>query len=162
MILGKAEILKEIAAGWLKIDPFDETAIGMASIELRLKPEFGFFRESGKMVDPACVLADSDVVWRRTASQEGPIVAPWPQPNCRVVGKTVERITLSDGLCGWVTPKARTAIFGFSLSITTGFIQPGTQNEELFFLITNTGQLPLHLRPGIRICQLVLSRVGSE
>lgn len=49
---------------------------------------------------------------------------------------------------------------GLNLDIATGFIQPGTTRERLFFSIRNPGRSQVLLHLGIHICQLVLSRVG--
>ncbi len=154
MVFGKDDILKQIAAGRIVIDPFDEKAVGIASVELTLKPEFGIFSGTGGPVD----------VSRPTGSALNWIPASKSRDyklesgGC-LVGKTREKISLPLDICAWITPKARTAVFDLSLEISSGFIQPGTNNEHLFFLITNSGRLPILLHPGIRICQLVLNRL---
>jgi hypothetical protein len=47
------------------------------------------------------------------------------------------------------------------LSPVTGFIEPGTKKERLFFAIRNPGRSEVMLRPGVHLCQLVLNRVGG-
>ena len=43
MILAKPEILRQIRGGRIKIDPYDETAVGPASIDLTLDDKLRVF-----------------------------------------------------------------------------------------------------------------------
>jgi dCTP deaminase len=159
MALGKDEILKLIDAGRVVIDPFDKKLVEAATVKLTLGEFY---------------LADR---WPRTLSSrrppppppaKGSLVVPVAlkhpytlAPGDNVVARTKEAITLPDDICAWITPRARTAVLGLNLDIATGFIQPGTTRERLFFAIRNPGRSEVVLYPGIRVCQLVLSRVDT-
>lgn len=155
MILKKSEILKEINAGRLIIEPFDIASVKEASIELALGSEFGEFAKlpNVSIIDPN----------NPPSSTVFPLNLPTKpyelNSNWCVVGKTMEKITLPLDICGWITPRARTAIYKTSLDISSGFVQPGTSNESLFFLITNVGRVSVKLQAGMRIIQLILMRL---
>lgn len=152
MILKRNEILKEINVGRLIIEPFDITSVKEASIELTLGEEIGIFRGDIKMINS--LNPSNAVIWQPFTKAEYDL-----EPQERLVCKTKEKITFLSDICGWITPRGRTVTFGLSLSIAPGFVQPGTANETLFFLITNVGRVPVRLQPGIKIVQLILMRL---
>lgn len=152
MLLKREEIIKAINVGEIIINPYDINSVKEASIELTIGEEIGIFRSNLRLISS---LNPSDAVsWTPFTKAQYVL-----KPNERVVGKTKETITLSNNICGWITPRGRTVTFGLNLSIAPGFVQPGTTNENLFFIITNVGQVPVLLHPGIKIVQLILMRL---
>jgi dCTP deaminase len=159
MALKKNEILKEIKKGRVKIEPYNQEMVKDASIELTLGSPLGIFGEL-KDFKGEPIIIDPD-------QPPSCVVQPLPfektkyelAPNERVVGKTLEKITLSPDICGWITPRARMSIYELNLSISSGFVQPGISDQNLFFLITNVGRVKVILRPGIKLVQLILMRL---
>ena len=49
-VLTHDEILKEIAAGYILINPYDATAIGPASVDLHLGSEFRVFGKAREVI----------------------------------------------------------------------------------------------------------------
>ncbi len=159
MALKKDEILKEIERGRVKIEPYSAEMVKAASIELTLGSQIGVFGEL-KDFKGEPITIDPD-------NPPSSVVQPLPfektkyelAPNEKVVGKTLEKITLPPDICGWITPRARTSIYELNLSISSGFVQPGISTQSLFFLITNVGRVKVILRPGIKLVQLILMRL---
>jgi deoxycytidine triphosphate deaminase len=159
MVLGKPEILRLIDDGKVVIDPFDKKLVEAATVKLTLGELYLADRWPHKLSSrrppPPPPAKGSLVV---------PVALRHPYslaPGDQVVAGTKEAITLPDDVCAWITPRARTAVLGLNLDIATGFIQPGTTKERLFFAIRNPGRSEVILYPGVRICQLVLNRVGE-
>ena len=50
---------------------------------------------------------------------------------------------------------------GLVIHMTAGFVQPGINNRQVLE-IGNLAPFPLVLKPGVRICQLVLQRTEGE
>ena len=50
-VLTRDEILKNMEAGHIKIDPFDQKMVGPASIDLRIDNQFRVFRKLNSVVE---------------------------------------------------------------------------------------------------------------
>jgi len=153
-ILTKVEILNKINLGEIKIEPFYLENVKDASIELTLGNEFGRIKElhypiSSLEVDPNRPIIE----WQKVDNVF--MLAPYKS----VIGKTKERITLPADIAGWLTGRGRVTLLGLNIHIATGFIQPNTQGEELFFVITNLGTASVSLFPDAKICQLILFKL---
>jgi dCTP deaminase len=156
-VLTQKEILAEIETGRLCIDPFDLDQVGPASIDLRLGNEVRVpIHEQGCVVH---VTEDSDPADNtRLVQLSEPYVL---QPGETVHGATLEKISLPPNLCGWLEGRSRTARFGLTVHVTSGFVHPGVSNVQVLEMM-NVSRTPLALHPGIRICQIVLERTEGE
>src|SRR3990172_1007368 len=103
-ILTRDEILKEIAAGRILIEPFDPTCVGPASVDLHLGNEFRVFRKARAIIR---VEEDTDYesITEKIVANDGMIL----MPGETVLGLTRERITLAPSLCGWLEGRSRFA-----------------------------------------------------
>jgi dCTP deaminase len=156
-VLTADEIRRELAAGTLRIEPFEEDQIGAASVDLRLGREIRVpeVPENGLIH----VTEDSDPVEHtKLVSINGYYVL---QPGETVHGVTLERIFLPTNLCGWLEGRSRTARFGLTVHLTSGFVHPGVCNHQVLEM-TNVSSGPLALHAGIRICQIVLERTEGH
>ena len=156
-VLTRNEILAEIESGRLCIDPFDLDQVGPASIDLRLGNEVRVpIHEQGCVVH---VTEESDPADNtRLVQLSEPYVL---QPGETVHGATLEKISLPPNLCGWLEGRSRTARFGLTVHVTSGFVHPGVSNVQVLEMM-NVSRTPLALHPGIRICQIVLERTEGE
>ena len=154
MILTKKEILKEIKAKRVKIEPFDKKAVGPASIDLTLDNKIRIFKGkrtiSLKQTDFTKVTKIIDI-------RKGYIL----QPKELVLGITKEKIKLPEDLCGWLNSRSRFARIGLMSHITAPFIAPGVYNKQVLE-IYNAGQNPIKLTENIKICQLVLQECKGK
>ena len=155
-VLTRDVILSEIAAGRIAVDPFAPDQVGPASIDLHLDGTFWLFENRHTV---HCVSEDSDfeALTRKVEGSDGVLL----QNGETVLGLTVERVTLAPSLCGWLEGRSRFARLGLAVHVTAGFMQPGISNRQVLEM-TNLGPTPLMLRPGVRVCQLVIERCEGE
>jgi len=148
MILAKPEILSRISLGRIKIEPYDETAVGPASIDLTLDDTLRIFD-----TDQHITRADIDykTLTKRVDIAAGYLLAPGEL----VLGITREKITLPEDLCGWINSRSRFARIGLMSHIAAPFIAPGISNKQVLEIF-NAGRNKIRLMPGMKICHLVL------
>lgn len=151
-VLAHDVILKEMAAGRLKIEPFDPSRLGPASIDLTLADELRVMEDSAA---PIPIVEDVD--YRRYSH---PVSFHEPfllKPGTTVLGITREHVTLPSDLCGFLGGRSRFARLGLMIHVTAPFLQPGVSNRTVLE-ISNVSSRILELHAGTPICQLVLMR----
>jgi dCTP deaminase len=148
MILAKPEILRQIHGGRIRIDPYDEEAVGPASIDLTLDDKLRIFN-----TDQHITRADVDykTLAKLTDITNGYLLAPGEL----VLGITKEKITLPGNVCGWLNSRSRFARIGLMSHIAAPFLAPGISNRQILEIF-NAGRNKIKLMPGMRICHLVL------
>ncbi|TFH21642.1 MAG: dCTP deaminase [Myxococcales bacterium] len=152
MILTRDRILAEIAAGNVTVDPYDESAVGPASIDLHLGDEVRVLDKTG---GPVPIRDDTDY---RDGSHTSCLTTPYPlAPGETVLGITRERIKLPPDICGWLEGRSRFARLGLAIHVTAGFISPGVDNRQVLEISNLSGRV-LELHVGTRICQIILQR----
>jgi dCTP deaminase len=148
MILAKPEILKQIAAGRIILDPYDESAVGPASIDLTLDDRLRIFNS-----DRHITHGDIDY---RTLTKLVDITAGYLlRPGELVLGITRERITLPEDLCGWLNSRSRFARIGLMSHIAAPFVAPGISNRQILEIF-NAGRNKIRLTAGMKICHIVI------
>ena len=151
-ILTRDEILKEIEAGRILIEPFDPAMVGPASVDLHLGREFRVFRKAREVV-----AITPDIDYNAVTEKivvDGRLVL---MPGETVLGLTLERITLPDDLCGWLEGRSRFAQLGLLVHVSASFMQPGIANHQVLEL-SNFSPMPLAVSPGLPICQFIFQR----
>ena len=156
-ILSRDEIKACIAKGEITIEPYDETAVGAASVDLRISR---YFRRLVRKSDPIEVRPDVDY---RSPSITELVEVPENgflevAPRETVLGITYERIGLAEDICGWFEGRSRFARLGLLVHISAGFMQPGTHNNQVLE-VSNMGPRFLRLYPMISICQFVFQKM---
>jgi len=154
-VLTREEILKEIRQGTIEIEPFEENQVGPGSVDLHLGREFRVF----KKLRNACVVEDSISVEALTELEAEESFTLMPGET--VLGITHERIKLPDSICGWLEGRSRFARMGLVIHMTASFVQPGINNRQVLE-IGNLAPFPLVLKPGVRICQIILERTEGR
>ena len=155
-VLTREEILREISLGNIEIDPFEEDQVGPGSIDLRLGNEFRVFK---KLIN-VCVVEDGISVEDLTELLE--VKESFTlMPGETVLGITRERIKLPSTICGWLEGRSRFARMGLVIHMTAGFVQPGINNRQVLE-IGNLAPFSLVLKPGVKICQIVLQRTEGK
>jgi len=155
-ILTHDEILKAIAAGHIRIDPYDPSAVGPASVDLHLGSEFRVFRSAREVIR---ITEDTDyeTVTEKVQGTGGLML----MPGETVLGITLEQITLAPHLCGWLEGRSRFARLGLLVHVSASFMQPGIANKQCLEL-SNFSPMPLEVRPGLAICQFIFQRTIGE
>lgn len=155
-ILTHDEIVKELDAGRIVIDPFDKKQIGPGSVDLHLGEHFRLFHPTRKVVD----VTDSVDYMKLTDLVHKPdgIIL---MPGETILGITVEKLTLPPDLCGWLEGRSRFARVGLLVHISAGFMQPGISNHQLLEM-SNFSPNPLRIKPGTQVCQFIFQRTEGK
>ena len=155
-VLSRDEILRAIESGTVTVDPFVPDQVGPGSIDLHLGNEFREYRKlrNGVVVEEDIDL--DDLTERVVADDSFTLM-----PGETVLGITTERVRLPAGICGWLEGRSRFARIGLVIHMTASFVQPGVDNRQVLE-IGNLAPFPLILKPGVRICQLILERTEGE
>jgi dCTP deaminase len=160
VILSHDEILREIEAGRIKIEPMASARIGTASVDLTVSR---FFRRLVRHGGPIDVRAETDyrdptITQLVEVPQDGYLEV---NPQETVLGITQERVGLPDDVCGWFEGRSRFARLGLLVHISAGFMQPGTFNNQVLE-VSNMAPRPLRLYPGTALCQFIFQRTAGK
>ena len=154
MILTRNEILKELKSKKIEITPLSEKNIGPASIDLTLGNEFRVFTNKKSLIlDEKSDYKKYTVLVRKKSFLL--------MPKNYVLAITKERIKLPNNICGFISGRSRFARFGLSVYMAAFFVQPGINNKQVLE-INNVSNFPVILKPGLRICQLILERTDGH
>ncbi|KQX73975.1 MULTISPECIES: dCTP deaminase [Aeromicrobium] len=156
MLLSDRDILAEIEAGRVGLDPFDPGMIQPSSIDVRLDKFFRVFdNHKYPHIDPA---ADQSDLTREieVASGEEFIL----HPGEFVLGSTYELVTLPDDIAARLEGKSSLGRLGLLTHSTAGFIDPGFSGHVTLEL-ANVATLPIKLYPGMKIGQVCYFRLSS-
>jgi len=156
VLLSDRDILSEIEAGRITVEPFDETMIQPSSIDFRLDRFFRVF-ENHKYphIDPAA--DQSDLTRIVEAEGEDPFIL---HPGEFVLGSTFEVVSLPDDVAARVEGKSSLGRLGLLTHATAGFVDPGFSGHVTLEL-ANVATLPIKLYPGMKIGQLCFFRLTS-
>ena len=156
MILTRSEILAEIRAKRVHIQPFSPSAVGPASIDLTLDRKIRVFAP-----DNISFSIDKDIDYRRLTSVVDIAKGYLLKPGELVLGITQEKITLPDDLCGWLNSRSRFARIGLMSHVAAPFVCPGVSNRQVLEIF-NAGPEKMRLVPGVRVCQLILQQCRGK
>jgi dCTP deaminase len=160
VILSKKEIFRAIKEKQIKITPFSPSLVGACSVDLRLGSRFKFFRKPAKgvAVNKNFAALPDDYYEEKTVLN-GDFVEL--VPNELVLGCTLERVRLSDGLCARIDGRSKIARAGLLVHVSSSLVQPGVDNVQVLELM-NVSPLPLKLYPGARVCQIVFEELKGK
>ena len=132
---------------------------GEASVPLRLGRWFLTLRETKKPFLDTTAFDSSDeaVFTRRTFVQFGGEYVL--HPNRFALGSTLEWIKLPNSFASYVTGKSSLGRRGVVIETAAG-IHPGFRGC-LTLEITNLGEVPVILRPGMQICQIFIHSIEN-
>ena len=153
MILTKPVILDEIKKGNIKIIPYKKANIGPASIDLTLDNKFRI--PNAKKIN---LTENTDYKKHTTLVKADKINL---KPGEFILGITKEQIKLPEDVIGILTGRTRFARLGLGIHVTASLVQPGVNNKQVLE-IKNLGNADLILKPGLKICQLILQRTQGK
>lgn len=148
MVLTKPEILRRIHEGSIMIEPYDEGAVGPASIDLTLDDKLRVFHTNQH-------ITRADIDYKTLAKLIDITKGYLLKPGELVLGITKERLTLPGNVCGWLNSRSRFARIGLMSHIAAPFLAPGIANRQILEIF-NAGRNKIRLTPGMRICHVVL------
>ncbi|RYU10815.1 dCTP deaminase [Nocardioides iriomotensis] len=156
MLLSDRDIIAEIDAGRVALEPLERDMVQPSSIDVRLDRFFRVF-ENHKYphIDPA---ADQPDLTRMVEPEgEEPFIL---HPGEFVLGSTYEVVTLPDDVAARLEGKSSLGRLGLLTHSTAGFIDPGFSGHVTLEL-SNVATLPIKLWPGMKIGQLCFFRLSS-
>jgi dCTP deaminase len=152
-VLTDHEIERAIDTRELTVDPFDPMLIRPAALSLRLGHKAYSLASSG-VVDTADPATYPELLPRKL-DERGRLRV---DPDEVLLAPTLERIGLSTGLAGLLDGTSSYARLGINV-VLSGQVSPGfgrTTPAVLTLEIVNHLRHPVLLRPGARICNLML------
>ncbi|YAL83550.1 dCTP deaminase [Dermacoccaceae bacterium W4C1] len=156
MLLSDRDILAQIDAGRVRLDPYDAAMVQPSSMDFRLDRHFRLFdNHKYPFIDPA----ESQPELTRALDVEPgePFVL---HPGEFVLGSTYEQVTLPDDVAARVEGKSSLGRLGLLTHATAGFVDPGFSGHVTLEL-SNVATLPIKLWPGMKIGQLCFFQLSS-
>jgi dCTP deaminase len=156
VLLSDRDILAEVEAKKIALDPFESAMVQPSSIDVRLDRFFRVFENHRyPHIDPA---ADQPDLTRMVEPEaEEPFIL---HPGEFVLGSTYEVVTLPDDVAARLEGKSSLGRLGLLTHSTAGFIDPGFSGHVTLEL-SNVATLPIKLWPGMKIGQLCFFRLSS-
>jgi dCTP deaminase len=156
VLLSDRDIKAEIAAGRVKVEPFDGAMIQPSSVDVRLDRFFRVFENHKySVIDPSIEQPDLTREVAVEANEEFIL-----HPGEFVLASTYEIITLPDDIAGRLEGKSSLGRLGLLTHSTAGFIDPGFSGH-ITLELSNVANLPVKLFPGMKIGQLCLIKLSS-
>jgi dCTP deaminase len=166
MILSDVEIKAAIDARHIIVDPRpDAGAFTTSALDLHLGCEFKKWKKPppgmGVTIDPSAdgfsyTTIAKDYLELTGSPEDGVVLAP----GTLVLGITAERIELptESRYAARVEGRSTLARLGLSVHITAPTVHAGFRGAIVLEML-NAGAHPIHLRPGLAVCQLIFEQV---
>ena len=156
MILSDVDIRKEIEAGRIVIDPFDDSCIQPSSIDVHVDTQFRVFANSRyPYIDVKNEMPDLTEVVEVGGGE--PFIL---HPGEFVLGSTLERVALPDDMVARLEGKSSLGRLGLLIHSTAGYVDPGWDGY-LTLELSNVANLPITIYPGMKIGQISFFRLSS-
>jgi dCTP deaminase len=156
VLLSDRDILAEIDAKRVQLDPFDAAMVQPSSVDVRLDRFFRVFENHRyPHIDPA--EEQPDLTRMVEPAGEEPFIL---HPGEFVLGSTYELVALPDDVAARLEGKSSLGRLGLLTHSTAGFIDPGFSGHVTLEL-SNVATLPIKLWPGMKIGQLCFFRLSS-
>src|SRR5579884_1867512 len=156
MILSDRDILREIEAGRLAIEPFERECVQPSSVDLHLGNQLLLFRNSHRpFID---VKQPVDELMEPHEVPYGESFAVHPLEV--LLASTYEAVTLPDDLVARLEGKSSLARLGLQVHATAGFVDPGWHGH-LTLELSNVTKFPILIYPGMKVVQISFMRMSS-
>jgi dCTP deaminase len=156
MILSDVDIRKELAAGRIRIEPFDGSCVQPSSVDLHVDAQFRVFANSRyPYIDVRTPMPDlTELV------EVGPDEPFILHPGEFVLGSTRERVRIPDDMVARLEGKSSLGRLGLLIHSTAGYVDPGWDGY-LTLELSNVANLPITIYPGMKIGQISFFRLSS-
>lgn len=159
MVLSDVDIIERISSDELEIEPYKESNVEPASVDLRLGSTFLLVKVKKEYTEErgfSVTLDDVDDTFRYEETEDSVRI----KPNELVLATTKERVSMPDDLAAEVLGRSSLGRLGISVHQTAGYIDPGFSGE-ITLELSNHGPAPVKLHSGERVCQIVFSECSS-
>jgi dCTP deaminase len=156
MILSDGDIRRELAAGRIVIEPFDERDVQPSSVDLHVDSRFRVFANTRyPYIDVREPMPDlTELI--EVAGDEPFIL----HPGEFVLGSTLERVAIPDDLVARLEGKSSLGRLGLLIHSTAGYVDPGW-NGDLTLELSNVANLPITIYAGMKIGQISFFQLSS-
>jgi dCTP deaminase len=148
-VLSDGAILDLVAAGRIRIEPWDSALVQPASVDLRLGDSFRVFHNHRASAidlrEPPAGLTEEVVI--------GPNEPFVIHPGEFCLGRTLEWVELPDDVVARIEGKSSIGRLGLIVHATAGFCDPGWKGT-LTLELNNLTRIPIKLWAGLAIAQL--------
>jgi dCTP deaminase len=151
MILSGTTILKKIKDKELLITPFTSSQVQPASIDLRIGNHFMIMDE----YSTPFISLEKPASYMEVCQET--IIIP---PQGFVLGTTMEHIHLPNDMTAFVEGRSSIGRLGLFIQ-NAGWVDPGFEGQITLELY-NANRLPIELKAGRRVCQLVLALLDQK
>jgi dCTP deaminase len=148
-VLSDGTILELVAAGRIKVDPWDARMVQPASIDLRLGDSFRVFHNH--RITAIDLREPPDNLTEEVVPLGGEPFVIHPGEFC--LGNTLEYVELPDDIVARIEGKSSLGRLGLIVHATAGFCDPGFKGT-LTLELNNLTRVPIKLYPGLPIAQL--------
>ncbi|WP_237221898.1 dCTP deaminase [Rothia nasimurium] len=156
MLFSDQDIRKDLAAGRIQLEPYDEAMIQPASVDVRLDRFFRLFdNHKYPHIDPS--QEQKDLTRLVEVAPDEPFIL---HPGEFVLGATYEKVTLPNDVAARLEGKSSLGRLGLLTHSTAGFIDPGFSGHVTLEL-SNMATLPIMLWPGSKVGQLCFFKLTS-
>jgi dCTP deaminase len=157
MFLSDIDIKKGLESGAIEINPFDESRLQLASYDVTLGNEFEVVdRSVTGIVDPSRKIYPKTNTIKVEDGEEFIL-----HPGETVLGKQKEFVGTDQEHLILLSGKSSLARAGLVVHNTAMLFNPGHHFYPTFELL-NTSSVPMILRPGMEIAQLLFARLSSK
>ena len=155
-VLSDHDIRAAMAAGEIRIDPYDARDLQPSSVDLHLDRSFRVFRNNRyAFIDVRAPQPDLTELLR--IDDDEPFIL---HPGEFVLGQTVEWVELPNDLVARLEGKSSLGRLGLLIHSTAGYVDPGWRGN-LTLELSNVANLPIALYYGMRIGQISFLRMSS-
>lgn len=156
MVLSDKTIRDEIEKGRILVEPFEDSAVQPASVDLRLGSKFRVFRSHRLQV-----IDVKQPMEELTELVEVDEVTPFVlHPGEFALGVTFESVTLPNDVVGRLDGKSSLGRLGLVVHSTAGFVDPGWEGN-LTLELSNLSNLPINLYAYMKVSQISFMRLTT-
>lgn len=156
MLLSDKDIIAQIDAKRVLVEPYDAKMIQPSSVDVRLDKFFRVFENHKyEVIDPS--KEQPELTREIEVGNDDFFIL---HPGEFVLASTYEVITLPDDIAGRLEGKSSLGRLGLLTHSTAGFIDPGFSGH-ITLELSNVANLPVKLFPGMKIGQLCLFKLTS-
>ena len=156
MVLSDKTIRDEIEKGRILVEPFEDSAVQPASVDLRLGNKFRVFRSHRLQV-----IDVKQPMEELTELVEVDEVTPFVlHPGEFALGVTFESVTLPNDVVGRLDGKSSLGRLGLVVHSTAGFVDPGWEGN-LTLELSNLSNLPINLYAYMKVSQISFMRLTT-
>jgi len=148
-VLSDGTIRQLVHDGRIVIEPWDETMVQPASVDLRLGNSFRVFHNH-RVTAIDLKNPPSDLTEQVVVEEDEPFVI---HPGEFCLGRTEEWVELPDDIVARIEGKSSLGRLGLIVHATAGFCDPGWKGT-LTLELNNLTRVPIKLWPGLPIAQL--------